>query len=839
MKKTKNRSTCQSATLPRPVFSAGKIPLCVGLAVLIAPAMIQAADLDSATTNTSSAKSATHSFNIAKQPLYAALNTLAEQAGVQFVFTEEMVKGLSSPGVRGQLSIEEALTQTLKGTGLGYQISNGNTVTLETKPVEVPSGNAAPSALPAVKVLGKAVYDSNDPYNTDYNRSNATTATKTDTPIMETPVSVQVLPQQVLKDQQVVRLNRAVENVSGVYRGSFGGDLGVDHFIIRGFQSDNIYRNGVPYESSSFISNEESANIERVEVLKGPASILYGRAEPGGIVNMVTKQPLATPYYSLGQQFGSFDYYRTTADATGPINNDKSLLYRFNAAFETRESFRQYSDGESIFLAPTFRWNISDQTQANLEFQYRHNSDPFTYGWPAIGKKPVYLPRETNLSGPFASDLVSESYVVDFNWSHAFNENWTLRHQFNMQRSDADHNALVYSTGLEADNQTLNRDVYATKDALSERFYNTVNLTGKFDTWGLGHTLLLGGDYLNYNLAGKGFGAPFTSINILNPVDNVPPGPFDPAYSYEYDNHTDWYGFYLQDQIRLPYNFHFMGGVRYDNVVSKDATSGTETESADSATPRVGLLWQPIPELSFYSNYMENFGAQSSGSTRTGGTLPPQSAQQWELGIKTELFDGRLTGSLAYYDLTKQNVAVPDPLDPSGFSSIAVGEVNNSGVELDVSGEIVPGWNVIGSYSYIESQITKDVALEYDVDGNVTGSNTGNTGNRLANVPHHGGSLWTTYEFLTGNLQGFKFGTGMSARSERQGDNAGSFQLPGYATLNMLASYQWKVGKSRITTQFNVDNLLDKYYFGSAGFDHLRVNVGSPRTFMGSIKVEF
>lgn len=786
-------------------------------------------------------------YHIPAQSLDSGLLRLAADSGLEILFTADQVRGISSPALHGKMTPSQALNQLLQGSGMTFQFVDAKTVTVKQPDQPAPKAADAPaqpqSTLPNVVVTADALNPyqdpnwTNDPSNTDYHRPNATTATKLYQAIMDTSLSIQVVPQQVLKDQQVVRMNKAAENVSGVYRGSFGGDFGVDHFIIRGFQTDQIYRNGVPYESSSFISNEEAANVERIEVLKGPASTLFGRAEPGGIVNMVTKQPLATPYYALQQQFGSFDYYRTSADATGPLNQAKNLLYRFNAAFETRDSFRKYSEGESIFLAPTLHWDITGQTQANLEFQYRHNSDPFTYGWPALGNRPIRLPRDTNISGPYASNLDSESYVVDFNWSHAFNDKWQLRHQFNMQRADANEDALVYSLGLQADNRTLDRGVFPTKNSLSERYYNTVNLSGKFATWGLNHSLLLGGDYMNYNLKGEGFSRAFTPIDIYNPIETAPPGEFIP--SYVYDNHTDWWGLYLQDQVQLPYHFELMAGVRYDNVVSLDQTIDTETESADRVTPRAGLTWRPLKELSLFGNYLENFGAQNFGYNRFGGTLPPVSAQQWEFGIKTELLKGRLTGSVTYYDLTKQNTAIPDPLDLTGASSIAVGEVNNSGVELDVSGELLPGWNLIGAYSYIDSEITKDLALLYDNNGNVIGQTAGNTGNRLANVPRHGGSLWSTYEFLGGDFKGFKFGAGVSARGQRQGDNEASFQVPGYVTVNMLAAYQLTLGSTKVTTQFNVDNLLDNYYFGSAGFNRLRVNVGAPRTFMGTIKVEF
>jgi len=209
--------------------------------------------------------------------------------------------------------------------------------------------------------------------DTSYNVLDATTATKTDTPIMETPFGIQVVPQQVLKDQQVVRFNKALQNVSGVY--FVPNSVGDNASILRGFQTGEYYLDGVrqlpPSHQTGF---REIANIEQIEVLKGPASILYGRLEPGGLINLTSKQPLSTPYYALEQQFGSFDFYRTTLDATGPLMKDNTLGYRLNLAYENAGDFRDVvGEGHRVFLAPVLRWTPSEQTQVNVYMECLHS----------------------------------------------------------------------------------------------------------------------------------------------------------------------------------------------------------------------------------------------------------------------------------------------------------------------------------------------------------------------------------------------------------------------------------------------------------------------------------
>ncbi|WKJ90303.1 TonB-dependent receptor [Methylomonas montana] len=781
----------------------------------------------------------------------------SETSGQKVLFNADLVRGLDSQGLRGQLTAQEALRKLLSGTGLVPRKTGSGSVTLEKANTVEPQ---SATTLAPVNVTGKAVYDSTDPYNTDYNRPNATTATKTDTPIMETPFSVQVIPKQVMQDQQAVRLERAIENVSGTYSsrasGGFGGQSAT---FVRGFETFEFYRDGGKFNGGFVVNGpREMANVERVEVLKGPASILFGRMEPGGMVNIVTKRPLDTPYYSLQQQFGSFDFYRTTADATGPVTDDKSLLYRVNLAYENSGSFREFLEHDRVFFAPTFHWTISDQTQANFHMEYQHSKDPHDMGLFAIGNRPVNLPRERNLGEKGQWDE-SETFNVGFDWSHAFNDNWTLRHRFDaifLPKANTlptvNVNGPVNPSNCTPAGCRVNRGIFR-DERDDHNYYTTLDMLGKFSTWGIKHEVLIGGDYQRLDHSTDFFFTPYLQIDAYNPQHtglDLNAGRFGGSinnpFNFGHNAFTEeWGGFYTQDQIELPYHVHLLAGFRYDTArftesqtfsSSGDQTNTYSNTEQEAVNPRFGILYQPIPEVSVYGNYVENFGS-TNGINANGIALPATTAQQFEAGIKTELFDKRLSTTLAWFDITKQNIAVTDP-DPDnalrGFQT-AVGEVRNQGIELDVAGEVLPGWNVIGSYSYIDSQITKDTGQ--DVNGNIT---LGNQGHRLFNVPRNIASLWNTYEFLGGDLRGLKFGGGVLVRDQREGDNSNTFQLPGYATINLLASYTLNIGKTKFTAQLNIDNLLNKNYYDSASNSTGNgIYPGAPRTVLGSIRLEF
>ncbi len=767
-------------------------------------------------------------FDIPAQSLSSALLQFSENTGIKTFFSADVARDIQTPGLSGSYTPQQALDKLLTNTGIAYRFTDTESVALSVSPKK---NGTETTTLKPMTVTGKSGYADNDPYNTDYNRTNATTATKTNTSIMQTPMSVKVVPQQVLKDQQVVTLDQALKNVSGVVSGS-GSDR---QFFIRGFDVYNYYRDGFPFVSNWF-HTEELANIERVEVLKGPGSILYGRAEPGGIINFVTKQPLDTPYYSLRQQFGSYDHYRTDIDATGPLTVNKDLAYRFNLAYQTNNAITEFAGGERIFVAPQLRWNISDKTVSNIKLEYsniKRNADnllPLN----TAGTQPAALSRSQNLSDPW-SYMEDEYVMLSLNTEHKFNPNWSLRHRFNASFANG-AGINVSASGNVAANGDVGRFFFegnANGNDYFNNFYNSLELAGKFETGLFKHTMLVGGDYMNTDARatmGPIFGLNPAGTNIYNPV-HFAQAPAVTAYN-TFGYSQPWFGVYGQDQIELPYHVHLLAGLRYDNAeTGGDSAWGAfgnntkiinPTVTDDRVSPRGGLLWQPIPELSLYGSYTENFGASNSVS-QNGNQLPSQTAQQWEIGAKTELWGSRFTGTLAYFDLTKQNL----PMQVAQGISRAVGEAESRGIELDLTGEILPGWKVIGAYAYTPFAKTIKDSI-----------GAGTEGMRLHNAPVNNGNLWTTYEFQDRTLHGLKLGAGVQAVGMRQIGYKEAIKTPGYATLNLMASQSWKVGKTHVTAQLNADNLLDKTYHGGV-YSYGPALYGAPRTFMGAIKIEY
>jgi iron complex outermembrane recepter protein len=651
---------------------------------------------------------------------------------------------------------------------------------------------------------------------------------------METPLSVQVIPRQVMKDQQAISMGDVIKNVSGIqYSNSY---TSYENFLIRGFKTDydgtSILRNGLRRGANSY----DLANIEQVEVLKGPASMMYGRLEPGGVVNFVTKMPLSTPYYSLQQQFGSYDLYRTTIEATGPINKDKTLLYRINFAGQEYAGFRDFMGLDRIFVAPTLTWKASDNTQFNFEFEYKRDTGFFSdQGIPALGngsRNVAPVAKNFSTGEEWSKDAI-DSFVGAFNWSHKFNDNWSIRNSFMTDLTYykfRDLGANEYIKDAQGrDTTTVNRWLYDANQS-RHRYGTNFDILGKFDAFGMEHSTLLGFDY--YKQSNPKDDTYFTvlpdeyNIDLLNPVHGAPL-PNIPAHNSHFDGYYDWYGLYFQDQAAMfDRKLHILFGGRYDWASIKNVSATKEDFSDasvsrfkdDKFSPRVGIVYRPFNWLSVYGNYTESFGA-NNGRGIGGGALAPQEATQYEIGLKGEFWDGRLTSSLAYYHLTKSNI----PFSSINNVTSLVGEARSQGIEFDISGQITDKFNLIGSFSYTDAIITRDEdAL---------------IGKQLFAVPEFFGSVWGKYDISNH----FSLGTGIFAATKSPGDRANSFDLPGYVRWDAMAAYRFDIGKTKLTAQVNVSNLLDeRYYQHTGGFpERMGVTPASPRTVIGSLRLEY
>lgn len=712
-----------------------------------------------------------------------------------------------------------------------------------------------------------------------YNAYSSSAATKTDTPIFQTPQNIQVVPRQVIEDQKTTDLNQSLQNVSSVrWQPSVGAFNG---FLIRGFQSFNLYRNGLRTQYTTY----DTANLESIEVLKGPASVLYGRSEAGGLINLTTKRPLMTPYYSLEQQIGSYDFYRTIWDATGPLNPQKTLAYRVSGSYQNNQSYRNFIPNEQYQIYGALDWHPSAKTDISFDFEALKRQFREDYGIPAVGRKPAPISIATYLGEPNSPLSEIAKINLGFNLTHRFNQAWTLRNQF-LYQFDRNFNFDVTpapqfdAVALEADNLTLDRNFFHQRDKFTTYALN-LNLIGKKTWWNTQHELLVGFDYLNraedYNVRGDFLNPdPTLSIDIFNPAyARVPRSSFnaghlpDTVVSFSKLS-EEWYGLYFQDQITLWNKLHILGGGRYDwaTVARGDSftfagdpgstpdpsfakinKSNTVSHTDSAFSPRVGVLYEPRPWLALYGNYTQSFGtnnAKSSGAV--GRTLPPEIGTQYEGGIKTRFFEDRLNASLAFFHITKTNLRTPDLSTPDPTDFTTIGEARSQGIEFDIAGQLTEGLSLIGSYAYTDARITHDVAQTTDVDGNVTGTTPGNQGHRLPLVPEHAGSLWLKYAFVkapvTLALRGLNLGIGVYVASDRQGDKENTFILPGYARLDAMAGYSWKVGLSKITAQLNVRNLLDQRYFdgndpNSNVAPRLSNLPGIPLTVVGSVRVEF
>ncbi|MBD2253826.1 TonB-dependent siderophore receptor [Nostoc parmelioides] len=682
-----------------------------------------------------------------------------------------------------------------------------------TQPEPQPSSETQPEQPIELVVTGE---------QSSYRAEQASSATKTDTPIRDIPQSIQVIPREVLKDQGTIRVQDALQNVSGST--SAGYYQGFSEYLsLRGFPA-NVFRDGLrSYQNYGGLI--ETADIERIEVLKGPASVLFGDAPPGGLVNLITKPPLTEPFYAFEGTVGSFSTYRGAIDLSGSLNSNRSALYRFNTFYENAGSFRDFVNSERVVLAPKFKFALGANTNLTIDGSWLEEKRTADDGTVAIGDRPANLPRERFLGEPFQNveiNVTNFSYLLD----HKFNDQWSIRNAFRAQFVNLERYYPLRDS-LDEETGELSRLSYFSQRRDNAYAVQT-DVVGKFLTGSIKHQLVLGFDYTKITEDGT-FGdfEAYPSINIFNPVYSRLEYPKAGILNFFRDDTLDKYGFYIQDQIEVTPQLKLLLGGRFDILEQTRSTRNLGEEKQESSqsdtkfSPRLGIVYQPSGNISLYASYANSF-EPSFGASRNGNGKPfkPETGRQFEIGLKADI-TRNLSATLALYDLRKQNVTVDDPNSSDPNDQIQTGEQTSRGIEFDIAGEITPGWKVIASYSYIDAFVSKDT--------------TGLEGRRRDNIPEHAASFWTTYEFQQGNLQGLGFGLGLFFVGDRFGDLDNSYILPSFVRTDASVFYK----RDNWRAALNIRNLFDNTYFTGSDGGRLGIYYGEPLTLIGSFAIEF
>ncbi len=665
--------------------------------------------------------------------------------------------------------------------------------------------------LQATTVTGTADYETAQGPVKGYHATRSASATRTDTSIHETPQSISVVSKDVVEDIGATRLQDALDYAGGVGRANNFGGQGLTTFTVRGFTTGEFYRNGFPI-NRGYPNMPDANTIERLEVLRGPATMLYGRGDPGGTFNVVSKQPLAERTVTLGSQLNDQGMKRGTLDASGPLDEDGRLAYRLNVVGEGGDTFRDHVETERYGVTPVITWQATDDTKVIFEGDFMRNNHPLDRGLTRFANQKGTASRDTFWGDKDVGKLHNDNSVVQLRFEHLLNDNWTLGGGFQYLDGTLQGNGIE-ANSLAADGHTLNRNFNYRKLEWTDKD-TQLNLTGHFSTGGFDHTLLTGIEFEDYDYKSiiQRSSAPYTS-DIFNPVYGKPRPALTSTPTHDTEN-LKTYSAFLQDQVSLTERLKVLAGARFERFEHEyqSYVSGVKPWNAsdNAVTPRVGVIYDLTDTVAVYADAARSF-KPNSGASLQGSGFDPEKGKSYEMGIKWEGFDRQLSVDAAIYQIDKKNVLTTDPVDPN--YKVAAGQVRSRGFDLNVAGNLTPEWRVIGGYAYVDAKVTKD--------------NTIRVGSHLANIPRNSFSLLNVYEFQDGALKGLGLGAGAKYVDERVGQTSNTaFAMDAYTVVDLLSYY--KVNE-KVRLNLDVKNLFNRD-FEEGAFGNFYAYPGAPRT---------
>lgn len=677
------------------------------------------------------------------------------------------------------------------------------------------------ATLPAVEVSADAEESATGPVD-GYTATRSATATKTDTPLIETPQSISVISRERIEAQGAVRVNDAIQYLPGV--STYGSNPRSDWYThVRGF-SPSVYLDGLrlPYTINLASWVVDPYQLERIELVRGPSSVLFGQGDPGGVFNMVSKMPTQTPQREVQLQLGNYARKQVAIDLSGPIDSEGKYSYRLVALARDGDLMSNPKKDQRMLVAPSFTWRPSADTSLTLQASYlKDDTDAPDNFLPSKGT------IEPNPNGRISRDLFTgdaawNKYVktqssVGYLFEHRFNDIWSFKQ--NLRYSDISlRNNMLYGAGFDGASLTEISRWAGIANFDFNRLAIDNQAQAKFATGSVRHTMLFGLDYQrqktrdteNYTLA--------PTLDVFNPVYR----PFDPtafngpnAYPSDVRQTQEQIGLYLQDQIKFNRQWIMTLGGRYDEsrLTSNDLLGGTTQKQNDHAfTGRAGVTYLADNGVAPYASYSRSF-TPLIGVNSTGGTFEPLTADQVEAGIKYQPAGSRNLYTMALFDIRQKNSLTPDPADPTGSRSIQTGEQRSKGLELEAVTRLSSNLNLTAAYTYQDVKVTK-----------ANDDTLGKTPTSIP-TPMHIASVWADYRFRTGGLAGLGFGAGVRYTGESPGGRTNELKVPDTTVVD--AAMYYDLQKWRLA--LNANNLFDRKYIAGC-YDETRCIYAPART---------
>lgn len=650
-------------------------------------------------------------------------------------------------------------------------------------------------------------------------------ATKSDSLLIDLPLAVRVISAELLKDTGANTLRDALDLSSGIQRQSNLGGLW-DSYAMRGFTGDPNFGsdymiNGVN-SSRGYNGIRDNANTYAIEILKGPASALYGSGEPGGTINILTKKPRFDAAYQIDVNLGSSQEKRLAADLTGPIS--QHVAYRINLASESNESNRDFHKTDRMFIAPSLLWRLNDHTTLSYEVEASEQKSPFDRGVVAVKGQLGVIPNSRFLGEPADGRMQTKSLGHQLFFQHDLNPNWTLQSGLSYRNSEI-QGFSTEASNLLPDNETLRRQRRYRDFSASDRSAR-IELAGNHQIAGVQHQTLLGVEHVQFaderiQLRRNPSASNPYSINIFRPIYGKQADPL--AISINTKENQEANSVYFQDHINWNTQWKTLLGIRVDRYqqrVENRRTATSNQQAMQASSPRIGMVYQATPGLAWYVSAAQGF-RPNSGVSINNTPFPAEESRSYELGIKWENAKKNVSSTIAIFNIDKHNVLTTNPVNTD--FSVTAGELKSQGIELDLEGQLQEDLRIAAAYAYTDAKVSR-------------GDNLILTGSRFPNVPSHSANLFLKQSFqLAGHKSGI--GLGLQYIGKRYGDVAlsSNFILPAYTTVKLVADYRIN---STMQLHVQVNNLMNRQYFTSA-YSQVWVQPGSERQISANLRMAF